>query len=476
MKLHITKRFQRAYESASLGLKNLTEGAIHDLIRRYRSNPVTVLHTYDRLVHLDDRVLEIDLSSSHRLLADYGQNRLILLHMGGHEIVDRYSKHMYSYDRYNYVEAPQQFWPERSDFFQRNPDETVPIYYDDETSQKWLYFLAPQQEMVDQKLRSRIWKVVDQNKTVPSYFILGGPGTGKTCLLLNLLHFFHDISETRIIISEQLADYIDQSTNASTSQYRVSIFDNLENLDLLLIDDPSSTWEIEKVLQLHRSGVVRSVVIAFDPLQLNEALADKTHDQILQEYDVHAYALNTCYRQKENVGKTTKHVIDIVASSSPYSADYKIENHREQHQKLTALANEIIFVNPAGYVQYYVEATVANIQSEVNRILKEEWLLWRHYPGLLVVEGLADGYTLSDASRAALLPLQQRNYIRWISLGEIEQVKGLEFQHVFIFIDLKLYKEIQYGFSGTGKRVYQNRRLLRIPFSRAKDSLVTFAL
>ena len=166
----------------------------------------------------------------------------------------------------------------------------------------------------------------------------------------------------------------------------------------------------------------------------------------------------------------------MVASSTPFLADYKIDDHREQHQKLTALANEIIFVNPAGYVQYYVEATVENIQSEVNRILREEWLLWRHHPGLLVVEGLADGYTLSEASRTALLPLEQRNHTRTVSLEETGQIKGLEFQHVFIFIDLKLFEEIQYGFSGTGRRVYQSRRLLRIPFSRAKDSLVTFAI
>jgi ribosomal protein S6 len=476
MKIYATNRFQKGYDGASLGLKNLAEGAIYNLIRRHRSNPATLLHNYDSLAHLDKRILEIDVSGGHRLLAEYSHNCLILLDVGKHEIVGRYSKQMYSYDRYNYDEAPGQFWPELSGFFQREPDQTLPIYYSEELSEKWLYFLESQQQKVDQKLRSRIWKMVDQGNVVPPYFIAGGPGTGKTCLLLNLLHFFHDISETRIAVSEQLADYIERSTGACIEQFRVTISNTFKELDLLLVDDPSSLWEIERVLDLHRSGVVRAVVIAFDPLQLKKAVADEVYDRLVREYGVHTYILNVCYRQKENPGRTTKHVIDMVASSTPYAAEYKIEAHREQHQKLTTLANEIVFVNPAGYVQYYVEATVANIQSEVNRILREQQLLWRHYPGLLVVEGLADGYTLSEASREALLRLQKQNYIRWISSTEIEQVKGLEFQHVFIFISLQLYQEIQQGFSGSGTRAYENRKLLRIPFSRAKDSLVTFAL
>jgi hypothetical protein len=35
---------------------------------------------------------------------------------------------------------------------------------------------------------------------------------------------------------------------------------------------------------------------------------------------------------------------------------------------------------------------------------------------------------------------------------------------------------VEGGFKGSGQSVYNERRLLRIPFSRAKDSIVTFVV
>lgn len=176
------------------------------------------------------------------------------------------------------------------------------------------------------------------------------------------------------------------------------------------------------------------------------------------------------------MGESAKHVIDMVARSTPFLAEQKIENYHGKHHWLTTKANNVRFINPAGYIQYYVGATVADIQQEVSRILSTHWLMWKFSPGLLVVEGLDNNYALSDASNAVFQPLEQIDYVRRTTLSRIQELKGLEFQHVFIFMDTKAFHEIQNGFSGTGQRIYNQRRLLRIPFSRAKDSLVTFAL
>lgn len=475
MKLYASKRFLKDYERASLGLKGLIEGAIHDFVRRHYSDSKAVLRQYDRVAHLNSRVLEIKPSGGHRLLADYDGNRLVMLAVGGHEIVKQYSNHKRAYDIRNYSQAPLKFWPGISGFFRRNPDETVPIHYDEEKSQEWLYFLEKQQANVDSLIRDAVWQSLETKKYARPFFVVGGPGTGKTCILLNLLHFFGDLYQTRIIISSSLIDYIEKSTDANISQYCVA-HGNRTEADLLLIDDPASKYQIDQALQLYNDGVVRNLVVAFDPLQLDEALSDEEFDAIISQYGVQNHMLNVCYRQKRNVGQNTKHIVDVIAQSTPYLADYKIEKHHEDHRRLTTQANYLRFVNPAGYIEYYAEATVNDIHDEVNRILRHEWLMWQHTPGLLVVEGLDEGYQLSDASREALQPLDMKHYIKWTTLGEIERVKGLEFQHVFIFVGLKLFNELQNGFSGTGRRVYDQRRLLRIPFSRAKDSLVTFAL
>jgi superfamily I DNA/RNA helicase len=99
--------------------------------------------------------------------------------------------------------------------------------------------------------------------------------------------------------------------------------------------------------------------------------------------------------------------------------------------------------------------------------------MWKHAPGLLI---LLDQCELTPEAESLFKKFERLNYFETLSIDEVNEIKGLEYQHVFIFIKKGLFDEIQMGFKGSGQRVYDERRLLRIPFSRAKDSLVTFAI
>lgn len=68
--------------------------------------------------------------------------------------------------------------------------------------------------------------------------------------------------------------------------------------------------------------------------------------------------------------------------------------------------------------------------------------------------------------------------IRSVVLGpeEMANAKGVEFQHVFVAMYPELFDQLDNGFEGSGQRIYNHRRLLRIPFSRGKDSLVVFSV
>jgi hypothetical protein len=61
-----------------------------------------------------------------------------------------------------------------------------------------------------------------------------------------------------------------------------------------------------------------------------------------------------------------------------------------------------------------------------------------------------------------------------VDLGRLGSIKGLEYQHVILILSERRYRELQEGFSGSGPRLYQDYRLLRIPFTRAKDSIAVF--
>lgn len=481
-KIYMSNRFRKAYDRASLTLKNMAESKVHELVNLYRADPSTVLHRYDTVAGLKTRVKEADLAGAERMLFDIGVGYIFLLHMGGHEIVSRYSDAMASRDFTVYEAAPAFFWPESGGFFARRPDLSLPFKWDEERAlDKWLYYLDDGQSQVNEEIGHHLLEVANESwdDMPPSFFIIGGPGTGKTCILLDLLRCFSDIDpdfQTRIIISDDLARLVEQATGANLAPYRTSFSESWWDVDLLLVDDPPNKWKIEQVLKAAGSGNLRAAVIAFDPLQLDKALPDADYEELRMIFEVRDYPLNSCYRQKANVGRVTKHVVDMIADSSPFSADTKIRRHREEHAKLTALANEMRFVNPAGYVEYYPDATIGDIQQEVARILQNSWLMWKEYPGLLVVEGLSERYALSDDANGVLSVLENQGYVRRVSLHSVEEVKGLEFQHVFIFIDKGLFNEVQTGFTGTGRKIYDRRRLFRIPFSRAKDSIVTFAI
>lgn len=266
-----SKRFLSAYhDSASLGLKDKAEGVIHDFVRRYYSDPRKILHSYGKLAGRRETVIELKPTGGHRLLVDFSHNCLTLLHFGGHEIVSLYTTQMRTKDMQSASKAPSQFWPGQRGFFRRLADEEHPtIHYNEEQSKEWLYFLEAQQQKVDTKIRNHLFKLIDQGKQSHSFFIIGGPGTGKTCILLNLLHFFGDIANTGIIISDELTEYIERSTNADISQYRVNSYFTDDEIDILFLDDPSSREEVEHSLDLKHRGIIRAVVIAFDPLQLS---------------------------------------------------------------------------------------------------------------------------------------------------------------------------------------------------------------
>lgn len=476
--LYMSARFRKAYENASLLLKRKAEERVHDLVRQFRSDPRAILRRYDTIAGLKISVKEADLGASDRMLFDITNDSILLLHMGNHAIVGQYTSWMAQQDTASYDQAWSYFWPERSGFFKRIPNRTYKLLHESELGTEWLYYLSEEQASVNQDISNRLFNVLDSSSYSPPYFIIGGPGTGKTCILLNLLRLLGDIDEelvTRIVMSKELANYIEKSTGANIKRYRTGK-QGAKNSDLLLVDDPNSKYDIQHYLEEYKANEIRAVVIAFDPLQLKKSLPDAEFQQLVETYDVTVYKLQTCYRQKEHVGTVTKQVIDMIAESSPYLAERKKARHREEHKTLTTLANEIRFVNPAGYVQYYECTTISDIQSEIERILDNQWAMWRHHPGLLVVEGLSRGYHLSDAANYALQPLEKQGYIQRVSLDSLEQVKGLEFQHVFIFLNYDLFQEIQQGFSGTGRNIYEDRRLLRIPFSRAKDGIVTFVV
>jgi len=497
LKIVMSQRFERAYHKSNALLKGLVEGSICDLVRRIRSDPRQVKHCYDRLSQLP-QLLEVDVSGAHRMIAHWDSHVLRLLDVGGKAIIPRYTSSMAYLDQLQNRDVPIRFYPDEVAselrFFTRNPCLRFQ-QFGLEQSSEWVYFLSDQQAEIVEELRDRSWRCYSSSRPLPVSFIIGGPGTGKTNILINLLK---DLTEdgfgVKIHLGEEVAKYLDASHPEADLQ-RFLVRDGLaENLvhptgtevNMVLVDDPRDAREVRGWLERSTAGSGPGLVLAFDPCQLSSfdprrrssGITDVEFEELVREYRVELYELNACYRQKENIGIASKKAMKVIADSTPFRDHKKIHEFRESHRHLTEISNNLTFLNPLGQVQVYqpdtLDGLLCHLGNEINRIAGLP--LWTYWPPVLFVIDRAAGTKADDYMQMIFsslkTPVTFRNHSYW--LDDVESVKGLEYQHVLLFLGRDLFMQLESGFQGTGQPIYNQRRLIRIPFSRAKDSMVVF--
>ena len=68
------------------------------------------------------------------------------------------------------------------------------------------------------------------------------------------------------------------------------------------------------------------------------------------------------------------------------------------------------------------------------------------------------------------------NSITELPLSKICEVQGTEFQHVFIVSTAQVFKDLMEGFKGKGGKETNRLRSMRVPMSRARDSLFLISI
>jgi hypothetical protein len=220
-----------------------------------------------------------------------------------------------------------------------------------------------------------------------------------------------------------------------------------------------------------------SVVIGFDPCQIwgfdpeqrTSGLADATFDELVEVTRANVFGLDECYRQKENVGMATQRVIRVLSESTPFLAEHKIEEFRNQHLGVNSLGRDFLFPNPHGYSQVYTEWSGDELDFEITRI--RERPNWVHWPSSLVV---VDNAFSTDLEEFVVAFATRGLRCETVQLSDVKLVKGLEYQHVFLFVAKSTFEYLERGFQGSGQAKYATYRLMRIPLSRPKDSIIVF--
>jgi hypothetical protein len=425
-------------------------------------------------------VYEIDAGSTQRILADCAGGRLALLRLGDKPIVPGYSKALRREDLSRLAEhalyrppdvgsgdtpAPSSDLPlEPAEFFGR-AEEVDARSYDAADSEEWLYFLSEQQGVAAELVIDAIERTKDTGRK--RIFIVGPPGTGKTAILLNLLVRSGPLRiDAKVSLSPNVARYTELcGVRLEGRTWRPA--DRRRPRDLLLVDDPQDPGEIERAIS--GTGNSRVVVVAFDPLQLKPmhgrpSFTDGDFESLKRRFRAEEISLTECYRQRSVLGKAAKRTLDVIAESSPFFRADKTETFRSQRARLVGMANAVEFVYAGGR-----EATrTAATPSEAHRFVRDAagQTRWRHAPGLLVV--------VDENSAAMDWPWRKwMEGVRHCLVGarDTESIKGLDFQHAILVLGRSLFDQTRKPFQGVSQAVYEERKLLRIPFTRARESL-----
>src|SRR5687768_11804561 len=110
----------------------------------------------------------------------------------------------------------------------------------------WLYFLDADQDAVCTGVIESVEEVLADEDVYTVHFIIGGLGTGKTSILLQLLKWLSDqvvandeAWRVGLRVSDPVAAYVAASTGWRLEHSR-ELAQDPDQIDILLVNDPAS--------------------------------------------------------------------------------------------------------------------------------------------------------------------------------------------------------------------------------------------
>ena len=334
--------------------------------------------------------------------------------------------------------------------------------YEDELNESWLQFLDEEQFRV----RTSIFEDVKRPGAFRFHLILGGAGTGKTVILLNLALTLQESGRNVVTrFSEQVLKYL----NSGKQRVPGSNLE-LQPGAVVILDDPTELADLRRMIQESKRIGVRALVVALDPFQWIERRVYEKFYELIDTLDPELHELSLCYRQSANVGSKALNFTDqILEKTSPFILDSKIEEHRKTLNPLKEICVErVVFADQGGRFRIYSENHQSAWEQEIERI-KNRIDLWTHWHPILVVED-ADGFPIPREWKSRLRGLNAVTK----TIHASQQVRGCEYQEVFLFLGSKTWGLITNGVLGATSSDWQKAISFHTLMTRPKDSLVIF--
>ena len=489
-----TSRFKSQLDRYT-GVHEMVISRTAELIRKAESNP-TSWHRYEEKLKDDSfgsvQAYKTAVTSGDRLVFVVENNQIILVDIGKHEVMDDYARMSKSarnkdisstrkVDSWFANKLSMKLLEKSSVRSKPNPgQQKVDISeimseeiqgddfryaFDEELNEKWVLFLDQQQSKVANKIYIDLEIPEDKVKI---HFILGGPGTGKTIVLLNIAIRLENAGKA---VSFQLSQGVLKYLNSGSAKVPGANLGPGPGV-VLLVDDPADLQSMNGILRQAKSSKCKAVIIALDPLQWHEKEMPEIFEKIWSDNENITHKLDVCYRQSAGVAKKQlKLFTSLLGKNSRFLVEEKQKQERVNLAPYLNLSLDMTFVDESGRYKLYLSDTKANFVKEIERFRKREYI-WKHTHPIAFIY-------YDD------LPKEVKDYAKQYSQGlnriefnysDYKKTRGVEYQELFLFLDSEFWERINDGQQGLKTADWQQIACLHTLFSRSKDGLVIFII
>lgn len=470
-----TARFQSNYERYN-GQRARIRSRVNELRRRMQDEPTTWLRNMEKLQDPVAAIYRDKVSEGDRLIFS-PTNGLLLVDVGPHEVMEEFQwlgnkiRREILADKSN---VPEWFLKEFSDQTEiSNPvvgnqsgagfdNSEMRWLYEEELNEAWLQFLDTQQA----QLKDEIFERLKIPGDFEFHLILGGAGTGKTVVLLNLALSLRSAGRNVVCqFNEQVIKYLNSGKQRVPGAGLA-----MQPGAVILLDDPMSFTVLRQKLAEARKAEARALVVALDPFQWVERRVYEKFDELIEISQPIQHDLDVCYRQSNAVGKLaidyTKSILD---KTSPFIIDSKIADHKKQLDPLKRICvDSVTFVDNGGRYKLYESELTKNFDKEFDRFLTrdDKWIHW--HPMLIIFD--PSGTSMPQAWIEKI----KGNNVLYKSLNQVDKIRGSEFQEIFVLLGEKTWKKLQEGVPGAGAVDWERLLSLHTVLTRSKDTTVIF--
>lgn len=341
--------------------------------------------------------------------------------------------------------------------------------FTEEHFDEWTRFLDRPQI----KVRDEIIGSVFSSKEPQLHFILGGPGTGKTMVLIDLAVQFQLM--TGEVASLQLPTSVREYVEKTSPEV---LGTRVEESRLVLIDDPS-TFEV-MTQRINRAQHLDShVVVAIDPTQWHERRTIEQFHKYLERTTLTRHELQLCYRQGGLVGgKAIEMVKYFLEHSSAFAAEEKVQLERDQASEWEDLClRDIKFSDRGGHFTLYDDPDVASTALELELLKAMEFETYRSWPKVLIGSEDKDELPLSlKKVLKNVLGKYPQLTTRFRSFKQVTEVRGTEYETVILLVTSLQLARLKTGIIGAGTAEWTSLTPLLAFLTRAENRLAIIAL